>query len=132
MKLFDPSLPQILNTNEWYINEHPTHTLRKSGSVLALRRCAYNYSAVATMAWENTDLLRKTYAPPKMMLNQKLCEYCNPPQSTQKTERFCEFEHYLAYYYGGKNPMSKMEDIAYLQAQLKKQEKLLLEAGIQN
>jgi hypothetical protein len=97
-----------LGSDQWYWSNKPTHCLRKSGSAQALRRCKYDYSLVAGMGWSDEKILRNTYAQPKIMLNQNICEYCNPSAVKQKNERFCCFEHYLTYRHSG-NKAKKQE-----------------------
>jgi hypothetical protein len=107
----------VLGNEKWYWVNHPTHCLRKSGSAQSLRRCQYNYSLVAAMGWNTETILRKDYAQPKVMLNQNICEYCNPAGMKQKNDRFCCYEHYLAYQYNG-NKAKRQETREELLAKL--------------
>ena len=60
------------------------------------------------MGWSDEKILSNTYAQPKIMLNQNICEYSNPSAVKQKNERFCCFEHYLTYRHSG-NKAKKLE-----------------------
>jgi len=111
----------VKSKDAWYWWNRPTHALRKSGSAQALRRCGYDYSNVASMGWASDDLLRKTYAQPKVLL-EKSCEYCKPPEHKQDNESFCSFAHYLAFQYNQRKSKKPTEDVEYLKARIRELE----------
>lgn len=79
----------------WYWKNRPTHCLRKSGAHQSLRRCNMNYDLVSAMGWNDSRILKKTYAQVKISLESNICEKCNPSKSNQENKLYCSFAHFL-------------------------------------
>ena len=96
-------------SESWYYDNYPTHSVRHSATRQALRRSGGNYSVIASMGWGSETIVRQVYSKPdeELVLRQNNCEYCNPPKFKLESERFCTFEHYLAHQYNGKQPKSQ-------------------------
>ena len=103
---------KVKQSESWYYDNYPTHSVRHSATRQALRRSGGNYSVIASMGWGSETIVRQVYSKPdeELVLRQSHCEYCNPPKFKLESERFCTFEHYLAHQYNGKQPKSQTDE----------------------
>lgn len=99
-------------SESWYYDNYPTHSIRHSSTRQALRRTSGNYSIIASMGWVSESIVRQVYSKPdeELVLRQSHCEYCNPPKFKLESERFCTFEHFLVYHNNDKKPKSKTNE----------------------
>jgi hypothetical protein len=103
----------VKQTDSWYYDNYPTHSVRHSSTRQALRRTGGNYSIIASMGWNSEGIVRQIYSKPdeELVLRQSHCEYCNPPKFKLESERFCTFEHFLAYQYNDSKPKSGINEV---------------------
>lgn len=87
-------------TQEWYMTNEPTHAIRHSCVHWLMRNTGMRRDVVASFFWEKPDTLG-IYAESSLesILEQHLCNYCNPPKSFDPTNiRFCTLSHALVWH----------------------------------
>lgn len=85
-------------TDDWYLWNRPTYTLRHSGAHGWCRRCDYRYEKVGAMGWDDVNTLKKYYAkmPSHNLLDDAVCYQCTPPNDINTDNLyFCRFSHAL-------------------------------------
>lgn len=89
-------------TQEYYLNEYPSHFIRHSWSHWLMRCTGFNATVVSKFAWEDTKTLTKIYS--KQSIDEILsigdCQFCRPSKYRKADDDlyFCCLQHAIAYY----------------------------------
>jgi hypothetical protein len=89
-------------TQEYYLNEYPSHFVRHSWSHWLMRCTGFNATVVSKFAWEDTKTLTKIYS--KQSIDEILsigdCEFCRPSKykNPDDDNYFCCLQHAISYF----------------------------------
>jgi len=89
-------------TQEYYLNEYPSHFVRHSWAHWLMRCTGFNATVVSKFAWEDTKTLTKIYS--KQSIDEILsigdCQFCRPSKYRKTSDDlyFCCLQHAIAYY----------------------------------
>jgi len=89
-------------TQEYYLNEYPSHFIRHSWSHWLMRCTGFNATVVSKFAWEDTKTLTKIYS--KQSIDEILsigdCQFCRPSKYRKPDDDlyFCCLQHAIAYF----------------------------------